>query len=166
VIELDAVARKAKFDLEGLNKEKNAISKIVATKKKESKGQDKCEEEIAQSKAIDEKIEASKKHAQQAIAEQESALNKIGNLVSDRCVISKTEDDNRVERTFGTPNKDLIVDGSALGKLHHHEVMQCLDFVEFERGQKVAGHRGYYLKGHGLMLNQALISYGLATLCE
>jgi len=166
VIELDAVARKAKFDLEGLNREKTAISKIVATKKKESKGQDKCEEESAQSKAIGENIEASKKHAQQAIAEQESALNKIGNLVSDRCVISKTEDDNRVERTFGTPNKDLIVDGSALGKLHHHEVMQCLDFVEFERGQKVAGHRGYYLKGHGLMLNQALISYGLATLCE
>jgi len=86
--------------------------------------------------------------------------------VSDKCVISKTEDDNRVERTFGVPNKDLVVDGSALGKLHHHEIMQCLDMVEFERGQKIAGHRGYFLKGVGVMLNQALISYGTSTLMK
>jgi hypothetical protein len=39
-----------------LLKQKNEISKIVAQKKKDSKGQDKCEEEIAQSKSIDEKI--------------------------------------------------------------------------------------------------------------
>lgn len=79
-------------------------------------------------------------------------------------VISKTEDDNKVVRTFLEPNKELVVDGSALGKLHHHEIMQCLDIVEFERGQRIAGHRGYYLKGAGVLLNQALISYGLSTL--
>ena len=53
VIELDSICRKAKFDLDNLNGQKNAISKVVAEKKKSSKGQDKCEEEIAQSKAID-----------------------------------------------------------------------------------------------------------------
>jgi seryl-tRNA synthetase len=42
--------------------------------------------------------------------------------------------------------------------------MGLLDIVEFERGQKVAGHRGYYLKGLGVLLNQALINFGLATL--
>jgi seryl-tRNA synthetase len=62
------------------------------------------------------------------------------------------------------PNKELTVDGKTLGHLHHHEIMQCLDMVEFERGQRVAGHRGYYLKGMGVLLNQALINYGLQTL--
>ena len=33
--------------MKDLNKDKNAISKVVAQKKKDSKGQDKCEEEIA-----------------------------------------------------------------------------------------------------------------------
>lgn len=33
-----------------------------------------------------------------------------------------------------------------------------------ERGQKVAGHRGYFLKGIGVMLNNALINYGLKFL--
>lgn len=39
-----------------------------------------------------------------------------------------------------------------------------MDMFELERGQKVAGHRGYYLKGLGVMLNQALINYGISTL--
>jgi len=34
-------------------KQKRDISKVVAEKKKASKGADKCEEEIAQSKALD-----------------------------------------------------------------------------------------------------------------
>lgn len=58
----------------------------------------------------------------------------------------------------------MEVDGKTIGKLHHHEVMGLLDFVEFERGQKVAGHRGYFLKGYGVMLNQALINFGLTSL--
>jgi seryl-tRNA synthetase len=57
------------------------------------------------------------------IAELNKTLNKIGNIVSDDAVVSKTEDDNKVVRTFSEPNKDLVVDGSALGKLHHHEIM-------------------------------------------
>ena len=38
--------------------------------------------------------------------------------------------------------------------------------LEMERGTKVAGHRGYYLKGLGVQLNQALISYGMSMLRE
>lgn len=73
--------------------------------------------------------------------------------MSPNATISKTEDDNKVVRTYLEPNKDLVVDGQSLGKLHHHEIMQCLDMVEFERGQRVAGHRGYFLKGVGVLLN-------------
>jgi seryl-tRNA synthetase len=42
--------------------------------------------------------------------------------------------------------------------------MGLLDMVEFERGQKVAGHRGFFLKGVGVLFNQALINLGIATL--
>ena len=109
-------------------------------------------------------MEAQKKLAAEAETEKATMLNKIGNILSADVVISKTEDDNKVIRTWGTVNKEFIVDGSQLGKLHHHEVMQCLDMVEFERGQKVAGHRGYFLKGYGVLLNQALINYGISVL--
>jgi len=81
-------------------------------------------------------------------------------------IISNTEDDNKIVRTWGEVNKDLVVDGKTLGKMHHHEIMQCLGILEMDRGQRVAGHRGYYLKGAGVLLNQALINYGLASLTK
>jgi len=31
--------------------------------------------------------------------------------------------------------------------------MDLIDMVDIERGTKVAGHRGYYLKGVGVLLN-------------
>jgi seryl-tRNA synthetase len=39
-----------------------------------------------------------------------------------------------------------------------------LDGYESERGVKVVGHRGYFLKQWGVFLNQALINYGLEFL--
>ena len=142
----------AKFEMESSKKQKNDISKIVAQKKKDSKGQDKCEEEIAQSKALDgkiEELEATRDTLEKALNKE---LNKIGNIISPNVPISKNEDDNKVIRTWGTPS-DLVITGEELGKLHHHEVMQCLDIIELERGSRVAGHRGYFLKGLGVLLN-------------
>ena len=48
--------------------------------------------------------------------------------------------------------------------LHHHELLWMIDGYEPERGVGVAGHRAYFLKGVGLLLNQALINYGLSFL--
>ena len=92
-------------------------------------------------------------------------LSTIGNIVADDVVISKDEANNKVERTWGTKS-DIVVNGEELGKLHHHEIMACLDILEMKQGANVAGHRGYYLKGMGVLLNQALINYGLATLVK
>lgn len=109
---------------------------------------------------------ALKQQAAEAVASLDQKLNLIGNIVGPDVIISKTEDDNKVVRTFGEIPKDLIVDGKTLGKMHHHEIMQCMGILEMDRGQRVAGHRGYYLKGAGVLLNQALINYGLATLTK
>ena len=77
--------------------------------------------------------------------------------------IFKDEDNNVVARTWGKPS-DLEIDEKTPGKLPHHKVMHLLDMVDLERGSKIAKHRGYFLKGNGVLLNQALINYGLATL--
>ena len=92
-------------------------------------------------------------------------LKKIGNIVHDSVPVSKEEKDNRVERVWGEPNKGWKID-STLGNLHHHEILQLLDGYDTERGARIAGHRGYYLKGVGVLLNQALINYGLNFLTK
>merc|ERR1711988_1792970 len=46
----------------------------------------------------------------------------------------------------------------------HFELLEMIDAVAFEEGHEIAGNRGYFLKGPGVLLNQALINYGLAFL--
>jgi seryl-tRNA synthetase len=91
-------------------------------------------------------------------------MNSIGNIVYDDVVVSKDENLNKVVSEFGDPTQAVKVDGKTVGHLHHHEVMEIADIVDFKRGQKIAGHRGYFLKGDGVLLNQALINYGLSYL--
>jgi seryl-tRNA synthetase len=93
-------------------------------------------------------------------------LNSIGNIVYKDVPVGKDEKLNEVVTTWGADLPKIEVDGKSLGHLHHHEVMQALDIVEFDRGQKIAGHRGYFLKGAGVLLNQALINFGAAYLTQ
>jgi seryl-tRNA synthetase len=41
----------------------------------------------------------------------------------------------------------------------HVDLMQALDIADFERGTKVAGFRGYFLKGDGALLNYAVWNF-------
>lgn len=76
--------------------------------------------------------------------------------------ISDNEDNNAIQRTWApegvkVEKKDV---------LSHHEVLLRLDGYDPERGTKVVGHRGYFLKQWGVFLNQALINYGLEYLSQ
>ncbi len=82
-------------------------------------------------------------------------LSIIGNIVHDSVIISCDEKDNQVVRTYGHPKKyDFKIKS-------HCEAMLALDMIDMQRGSTIAGHRGYFLKDFGVLLNQALINYGL-----
>lgn len=44
----------------------------------------------------------------------------------------------------------------------HIEIMKNLDMVDFERGVKVHGFRGYFLKGEGVLLSMAIWNYAMS----
>lgn len=44
---------------------------------------------------------------------------------------------------------------------HHADLMSALDMVDLERGAKVAGFRGYFLKNDGALLNYAVWKFAL-----
>lgn len=74
-------------------------------------------------------------------------MNKIGNIVHESVPVSKTEDDNKVEKTWGVINEMKIT--SKPGFCHHHEILMMIDGCDLKRGTKISGHRGYFLKGPG-----------------
>lgn len=88
----------------------------------------------------------------------------MGNIVHESVPVSNDEKDNRVERTWGEISK-LKVTGKR-GAYHHHEVLEAIDGYDSRRGQKISGHRGYFLKGPGVLLNMSLIQYGLHFLSK
>lgn len=85
-------------------------------------------------------------------------VGKVGNLVHESVPISNNEDDNKVLKKWGEIKEMKI--NSTKGFCHHHEIMAMIDGYDPKRGSKIAGHRGYFLKGYGQLLNMALINYG------
>ena len=89
-------------------------------------------------------------------------INTVGNIVHDSVPVSDNEDNNVVVKKWGEIPNIKITDKR--GGLNHHKVLQAIGGYDPERGQKVAGHRGYFLKGVGVLLNNALINFGMSFL--
>lgn len=84
--------------------------------------------------------------------------------MEDEVPFDNNEDNNPVVRKWGEPKALEITEKP--GACHHHQILYMLDGYDQKRGSKVAGHRGYFLKNYGVVLNQALINYGLKFLME
>ncbi|BGP16459.1 hypothetical protein JCM10213_003908 [Rhodosporidiobolus nylandii] len=157
---------KTSFEVQQMQKEVNKLQKEIGMKMKAKENADELK---AQKVELDKQIAALGAKAREEEVQMRKKGNMIGNIVHESVPVSNTEDDNEVIRTHypKDPNGESSppVKGAGLfmkeGVLSHHEVMYRLDILEMERGTKVAGHRGYYLTGDGVDLNQALISYGL-----
>ena len=164
VIELDAQWRKKNYEAEQTAAEFGVINKAIAKKKKASKGKDKCEEEIKQIGLVKEKKLALEEEAKALKMEKDKLLYNVGNLVHESVPVSNDEVDNKIERTWGEI-KDIKVN-STPGRAHHHEILAMIDGYDPKRGQKISGHRGFFLKGMGAILNMALVNYGMHFLMK
>lgn len=149
--------RRTAYDASQYSARINAVQKQIGPKKKAKEDVT----DLLQQKAD---LEKEKKELLAAAAEKEKLLRikvkTIGNLVHDSVPVSKTEDDNTVERTWAPEG----VTFEKRNVLSHHEVLDKLDGYDPERGVKVVGHRGYFLRRWGVFLNQAIINYGLEFL--
>ncbi|KAK4453610.1 serine--tRNA ligase, cytoplasmic [Podospora aff. communis PSN243] len=151
--------RKTAYSATQLNAKINEVQKQIGPKKK-------AKEDVTELLAQKAALEKEKKDLIASAAEKEKLLKvkvrTIGNIVHASVPVSNNEDNNTVERTWAP-------DGVAFEKRNvrsHHEVLAMLDGYDPERGVKVVGHRGYFLKRWGVFLNQACINYGLEFLSQ
>lgn len=161
--EIYVIWKKARGDLDTLNMNRNIIQKKIGERKKKDKT-DKCEDLLKDKEENDKNII----NQQEKLKELEKSLHekysKVGNLVHESVPISNDEEKNEVVSTWGTPNK-MKIDGKP-GSAHHHEILKWIGGYDAERGSKIGGHKGYFLKGYGVLLNQALLQYGLSFLIK
>eukprot|EP01100_Stratorugosa_tubuloviscum_P004961 TRINITY_DN225_c0_g1_i1.p1 TRINITY_DN225_c0_g1~~TRINITY_DN225_c0_g1_i1.p1 ORF type:complete len:504 (-),score=269.13 TRINITY_DN225_c0_g1_i1:92-1603(-) len=153
IIEIDKIWREKAFISENCSKEISKISKEIGTlmKAKKTEGVDELKVKIAE---IQNRQAALKTEADELLKQRDFKLTLIGNIVHESVPVSNNEENNIVNVTWGNPRTDR-------NELwHHHRLLYMIDGYEPERGSIVAGHRGYYLKGAGMLLNMALINYG------
>eukprot|EP01031_Cornospumella_fuschlensis_P024926 gene24926-30114_t len=151
-------------NIDKMRKARNLVQKDIAEVKKavaKAAKEGKTAEEVAaldqesvallqRKEQCDKDIEAAELTQKTLREEIDKKINKIGNLVHLEVPISQDEDNNRVERTWGTPRDPA-------GLLNHHDLLWRIGGYEPERGAAVAGHRGYFLK-------DALINFGITFL--
>ncbi|CAN6449457.1 unnamed protein product [Victoria cruziana] len=156
IIRLDKEWRQRQFELENLRKDFNRINKEVARLK--ISGGDAAE--MIKSTDENKQLTAKKEiEVQEVRAELFAKLETIGNLVHDSVPAFQDEENNQVIRTWGEKRTDV--------KLKNHvELVQLLGIADLNKGADVAGGRGFYLKGAGVLLNQALINFGLMFLTK
>lgn len=166
-----------RFALDNTNKEINAIQKDIGKKMKAKEDAS----ELLTKKATLEKTKADLTASEAA---KETAMKKkaitIGNIVHKSVPVSMDEDNNELIKTWAPEGSvtasqkagedvvekkiDITVEKKTC--LSHHEVLTRIDGYDPERGVKVVGHRGYFLRQYGVFFNQALINYGLNFLAD
>lgn len=155
-----------RFDLDAVNKNLNALQKQIGQKFK-------AKEDASELLAQKDKLTADKKELteteQKADADLRYKVNQVGNIVHESVVDSLDEENNELVRTWKPEGYEVAQVAAATGveaKLSHHEILLRLDGYDPERGVRIVGHRGYFLRKWGVFLNQALINYGLEFLFQ
>jgi len=146
LLTIDNKRRELIQKIENLRAEKNRISR---TQKEEDKKRGK---EIKQELK---NIEPILKETQQA---EEDILMQVPNLLHRETPDGKDETENVELRAFGgKPQYNFEAKG-------HDELGKSLDVIDIEKGAQVSGSGFYYLKNEAVLLEFALIQYGLRIL--
>ncbi len=149
VLSADERHRTALSGFEAARAEQKAHGKEVARATGEEK-----QALLAGVKDLAARVKTLQAEADEALAERDAALRRIGNIVKDGVPVGG-EDDYVVLEEVGTP-RDFAAEGFVprdhleLGELH-----RAIDTV---RGAKVSGARFYYLLGIGARLEHALMA--------
>jgi len=157
IVRLDNEWRSGTDKRDNLRKQKNANSKAVNTRRQAKQD---FQDLIAANRAINEEIKTVEALRDENAKKLVRKMRQIGNFVPPSVPVSHNEDDNVVVKSWGRcrpPNGK---------KLHHHQLLHMLDGYESARAVKVSGHRAYFLRGVGVLLNQALLNYGLSFLMK
>ena len=156
-----------KFDVDQLlavdERRRHVLQELEAKRAKQnagSKGGPKSSTEIEQLKKLKEEIKILEKEIKNVEEEFEELMVRVPNVSSPDTPIGESERDNvEIFRSGKIPEFKFT-------PRDHVELGRELDIIDFERGVKVAGFRGYYLKNAGAQLAMALMMFTFNKMIE
>lgn len=155
VLELDDARKLHQAQFDQLRSEQKKASDGIATAKGEEK-----KELIASIKTKTEALDSIKAQLADTEASLQDLLYLVPQIPAEGWLVGKSEADNKVLETWGEPTKFAFTPKS------HIELGMQNDWIDFERGTKFMGYRGYFLKGFAAQLEQAVLRYGVDFMRE
>jgi seryl-tRNA synthetase len=144
LLELDTERRTRLTQIEELRARRNVLTA-------EMKGQKPSDEQLVAGKLLKEEI-AAREGELKTIDEKFSAqMMGIPNVTFDDVPVGGEEDSVEIKTVGGKPT----------GAVDHLDFVAKHDWVDFDRGAKVAGAKFYFLKGDLALLENAVIQYAL-----
>ncbi|MEV4870586.1 serine--tRNA ligase [Streptomyces syringium] len=153
LLSADERRRSSSVRFDELRSEQKTLGKLIP----KASGDEKAEL-LKKAGELSAAVKAADAEQDEAAAETQRLLLRIGNLVHPD-VPRGGEDDFVVLETVGTP-RDFAAEG--FEPKDHLELGQSLGAIDVERGAKVSGSRFYYLTGVGALLELALVNAAIA----
>jgi len=148
-IELDDKRKAVLSEVETLRAKRNEVASKM-------KGGKPSPELIAEGKKIKEELAGLEKDLEVAETELDSVLKQIPNVIFDDVPLGGEECSVEVKKWGENHEKGI----------DHLDFATKRDWLDFERGAKVAGAKFYYLKGDLALIENALLQYGLSKVLE
>jgi seryl-tRNA synthetase len=154
LLSVDDERRSLMQQVEALYAKKNEVNEGM----KSAKTPEERAPYIEQGKTIKEKTEKLEPELRELKEEWHKLMVQVPNVLSPDTIRGKSEDDNKEVYQKG---EKRIFDFTPKT---HIELAEDLGLIDFDRGVKTAGYRGYYLTGDGAMLTMALMHWAMAEL--
>ncbi len=153
LLALDEERRKMQARIDYLRAQRKEIAK-------QFKGVRPSEEQIRRGKEIKKEIAKQEEEFKKINEKYEELMVKVPTIPAPDTPVGKDDSENVEIYRWGEPSKldfkfkDYI------------ELARSLDLLDFERGVKVAGYRGYYVKNEAVFLQIGLMMYALNKLVQ
>lgn len=144
LLELDTERRSKLTQIEELRARRNTLTA-------EMKGQRPSDEQIAAGKQLKEEIAARETELKAIEEKYDACLGGVPNVTFDDVPVGGEEDSVEIKRVGDTTT----------GATDHLDFMLKRDWVDFDRGAKVAGAKFYFLKGDLALLENAITQFAL-----
>ncbi len=156
LLDLDSRRR----ELLQLIEEKNAMKNQANQRIKEAETEEQRDMLIGQMRELDRNSDNEEDEYKKIKEEFEELMLLVPNVPDESVPVGDSDEDNKEIKRWGEiPNFNFPIKD-------HVQLAKDLDLVDFERGTKVAGFRGYFLKREAFQLSMAVMNYAADILIK
>ena len=153
LLALDDKRRALQLEIDELRAKRNKLAEAGKSGKP-------TKEQIEEGKSV--KIKVLEVEAELKLVQEKymALMVRVPTIPSPDTPVGKSGDDNVVAGEWGIKPEFKFTPKD------HIKIAEDLGLIDFERGVKVAGYRGYYLRGYGAGLVMGLMMYALQKMSE